>query len=169
MDLLDFEAEALYFDEAIGEETRQCLDRAAAEYGSPQAEAALMRANFLEPEQPLVLVALYRYFYYQHRLAESLLVAQRVLSLYAKRLGFPSDWQALDRDSADGSRDMPGLRFYLLALKGAGFLEMRLGRPEQAQAYFRKVLEWDDQDRLGTRPLMEMASTVHQSETHDDH
>jgi tetratricopeptide (TPR) repeat protein len=159
MDLLDFEADALYFDESITDEARHCLDQAAEDYGSPQAEAALMRAYFLEPEQPLVLVALYRYFYYQHRLTESLLVAQRVLKLYAKRLGFPEDWQDLERQDVAGGMDMPVLRFYLLALKGAGFLEMRLGQLDKAQACFRKVLEWDEQDRLGVKALLDLAST----------
>jgi hypothetical protein len=86
MDLLEFESAALYFDEPLNDEASRCLDQAAKSYGTRSAETALMRAYFLEPEHPTVLVALYRYFFYQHRLEDALLVAQRVLRIFAKRL-----------------------------------------------------------------------------------
>ena len=83
MDLLDFEAESLYFDEPLKQEAQRCIEQAAASYGTVQAEGLLMRAYFLEPEHPSVLVALYRYFYYRHQLADALLVADRVLRVFA--------------------------------------------------------------------------------------
>jgi hypothetical protein len=71
MDLLDFDPEPLYFDDPLAPEVDALLRAAAESYGEGQAEPHLMRAYFLAPRQPTVLVALYRYFYYRHRLTET--------------------------------------------------------------------------------------------------
>jgi tetratricopeptide (TPR) repeat protein len=158
IDLLAFESEELYFDEAIDEEARDCLDRASEAYGTQEAENTLLRAYFLEPEHPMVLVALYRFYYYQHRLKESLLVAERVLKVIGKRLEFPEDWRDLT-ELGIGSGvmiSMTMIRFYMLALKGAGYLELRLGRYEPALERLEKVAELDAKDRLGAQALLKV-------------
>ena len=156
MDLLDFQGEQLYFEESLNEEAKQCIDRAAENYAEAGSEEPLMRAYFLEPEHPMVLVALYRYFYYQHRLSEALIVSERVLSIFAKRLQFPQDWQDLTETHLDLHLDdaMTMVRFYLLALKGAAYLELRLGDEESAIARLKKLVELDSNDRLGAKALM---------------
>jgi tetratricopeptide (TPR) repeat protein len=159
MDLLDFQAGELYFDEPIDPAASAAIEEAAGRYGENGAEQLLLRAYFLEPEHPLVLVALYRYFYYQHRLPEALLVSERVLRLYAARLGLPIDWRQLDEAQLAGQAAPPItlLRFYLLALKGAGFIELRLGRFDAALGRLEKVVELDGDDRLGAMALIEVA------------
>jgi tetratricopeptide (TPR) repeat protein len=159
MDMLDFEADGLYFDESLKTEVKRCLDTAAENYGEGQAESSLMRAYFLEPEHPMVLVALYRYFYYQHRLEEALLVAERVLRVFATRLDLPGDWHKLTEAQIGNGVlvSMTMLRFYLLALKGAGYLELRLGDYELAVERLNKVVELDSSDRLGAQALLDVA------------
>jgi hypothetical protein len=158
-DLLDFTGEELYFDEPLPAEVRDCLERAAEDYGEGDAEPSLLRASFLAPEHPMVLVALYRYFYYQHRLTDALRVADRVLRVFAKRLDLPQDWHELTESQIGGGVmvSMTMIRFYLLTLKGAGFLELRLGLYTDAMARLNKVVELDAHDRLGARALLEMA------------
>jgi hypothetical protein len=159
MDMLDFEADSLYFDEPLREEARVCLNTAAENYAEGLAETALMRAYFLEPEHPMVMVALYRFFYYQHRLEEALLVAERVLHVFAVRLGLPDDWHELtEAQIGNGVMvSMAMIRFYMLALKGAGYLELRLGEYESALVRLNKVVELDSNDRLGAQVLLDMA------------
>ncbi|MET0116826.1 MAG: hypothetical protein ABW090_05335 [Sedimenticola sp.] len=162
MDMLDFEGEALYFDEPINPEVKQCLDSAADHYGDESSERWLLRAYFLEPAHPMVLVGLYRYFYYQHRLEDALLVAERVLTVIAKRLQFPEDWRDLN-DKWLGSGVMVSMtliRFYMLALKGAGYLELRLGNYQSALDRLMKVAELDSKDRLGAKALIDVAREV---------
>lgn len=159
IDLLAFGSEELYFDELIDDEAKDCLDKASEEYGNEEAEAALLRAYFLEPEHPMVLVALYRFYYYQHRLKESLLVAERVLKVIGNRLEFPEDWRDLT-ELGIGSGvmiSMTMIRFYMLALKGAGYLELRLGKFQSALERLEKVAELDAKDRLGTQALLKVA------------
>lgn len=80
MDLLDFEAGQLYFDEPIDPAARDAIEEAPQLYGKGRAEHLLLRANFLEPEHPLVLVARYRYFNYQHHFeAPELRTARHIL------------------------------------------------------------------------------------------
>lgn len=166
MDLLDFTGEDLYFDEHLQTEARECLDLAAAQYAEGRAESALLRAYFLAPEHPMVLVALYRYFYYQHRLADALLVADRVLRIFAQRLELPLDWQELTETQIGAGVlvSMTMIRFYLLALKGAGLLELRLGLYAEALARLAKVVELDVHDRLGARALLEVAQQALQAQ-----
>ena len=159
MDMLDFETDGLYFDEPLVDEARQCLDTAADSYGEDLAENSLLRAYFLEPKHPMVLVALYRYFYYQHRLTDALLVADRVLVVFAQRLGLPADWHELTEMQIGSGVlvSMAMIRFYMLALKGAGYLELRLGEFESAVARLNKVVELDSKDRLGAQALLDVA------------
>jgi tetratricopeptide (TPR) repeat protein len=159
MDLLEFQAEQLYFDEPIDPAATRLVERAAQLYGQPEAEDLLMKAYFLEPEHLLVLVALYRYFYYQHRLSDALRVGERVLRITARNLGLPEDWRELDRVAFENTVlvSMTGLRFYMLALKGAGYLELRLGDHESALQRLQKVADLDDKDRLGAQALLDVA------------
>ncbi|MGD2118545.1 MAG: hypothetical protein PVG66_09310 [Chromatiales bacterium] len=159
VDMLDFGSEELYFDEPMQDETRQCLDEAAQLYGETEAEQLLMRAYFLEPEHPVVLVALYRYFFYQHRYRDALLIAERVLHLFATRLGLPERWQDLSEMQIGSGVmvSMTYIRFYMLALKGAGYLELRLGDYESALQRLHKVVEIDSNDRLGAAALLQVA------------
>jgi tetratricopeptide (TPR) repeat protein len=158
VDLLDFDSEDLYFDEALNSEARQCLNDAAENYGESESEQALLRAYFLEPEHPMILVALYRYYYYQHRLSDALVVAERVLTVTAKRLDLPLDWRDLTegRLGSGVMISMTLIRFYMLALKGAGYLELRLGNYDSALERLEKVAELDSKDRLGAQALLEV-------------
>ena len=167
MDMLDFETDKLYFDQPIADEAQQNINRAADNYSKDDAESPLMRAYFLEPEHPLVLVALYRYFYYQHRLKDALLVAERVLLLFADKLALPGNWQELKEKHlhTQATASMELLRFYLLALKGAGYLELRLGEFKSATARLKKVVELDSEDRLGAQALLNIAIEKQQAMT----
>lgn len=164
MDLLDFDSNSLYFEEPLNQEVQQCVDDAAAHYSEineiqSHSENCLMRAYFLSPEHPVVLVALYRFFYYQHRLEDALQVAQRVLKLFAKKLDFPINWKDLTEQhiSKHQGKDMTSVRFYLLALKGSAYLELRLGKEEIAVSRLNKILELDNEDRLGAKMLLKVA------------
>jgi hypothetical protein len=49
------------------------------------------------------------------------------------------------------------VRFYLLALKGAAYLELRLGKEDNAVLRLKKILELDSEDRLGAKVLLNVA------------
>ncbi|WPL13696.1 hypothetical protein Thiosp_03512 [Thiorhodovibrio litoralis] len=165
LDLLDFTGQDLYFDTPLPAEVDALLEGAATQYGSDggaSAEPALLRAYFLAPENLSVLVALYRYYYYQHRLEDALVVAERAIGLSARELELDEGWEALDeaRLRQIGERSMALTRFLLLALKGAGYLELRLNRGPDALARFEKLDVLDSDGRLGTDSLLRMARSL---------
>lgn len=159
MDLLDFTGEDMYFDRPLPPEVDALLADAAERYGSEGAEHSLMRAYFLAPEHLSVLVALYRFFYYRQRYAEALTVADRAIALTSRELNLASDWRALTADDLNraAAESMVVTRFLLLALKGAGFLLMRMERPAEALERFEQAALVDDSDRLGLTDLLDWA------------
>lgn len=160
MDLMDFDGKGLYFDETLPESVSSLIDMAADNYGHESAEEYLLRAYFLAPENLTVLVAMYRYYYYQHQLDDALIVAQRAIQITACQLELPSDWRQLNDNHLGMAviHSMGLLRFYLLALKGAGYLLLRLGQIDEGMEMLNKVIDMDPHDRLGTKGLLEVVA-----------
>ncbi|TCS61767.1 hypothetical protein [Varunaivibrio sulfuroxidans] len=163
MDLLDFETRTLYCDEALPARAKALIDQASAAtvFGVGQgasfkiAEAHLQEAQKIAPDHLSVLVALYRFYFYTHRLEDSLDVAHRAIGLLAERLGLPASWNEVSPEMLEeaSAGAMPLVRFYLQSLKAVGYLHLRLGAPERAQAALDKVQACDSNDRLGARVL----------------
>jgi len=159
VDFLDFEGEDLYFDTPISSEVTELLKQAAECYPDAKSEALLMRCYFLEPEHLSVLVALYRYYYYQHRYEDALLVSDRALKVAGRMFGFQLDWSQLSLPVlGSGVMVSMGLiRFYLLALKASGYLLLRMGNFEEASRRLDKLVELDSTDQFGSAFLRVMA------------
>jgi len=159
MDLMDFEGESLYFDELLPDEVGELLRQSAQAYGTTEGELRLMRAYFLEPHHLTVLVALYRFFYYQHRYEDAMRVADRALEVTASRLNISSDWRKLNMGQLAVAivQSMTLTRFFLMVLKGAGYLRLRTGDTGGGLERLLKVAELDSSDRLGVAALIEVA------------
>lgn len=158
-DLLDFEGETLYFDVPLVSEAAQAIEAAREEQDAAQAEALLLRASALAPDHLSVIVALYRSYYFWHRHEDALRMAERAMNVCARRLQFPADWRTLTpADIARGAeQSMTTTRFYLWALKGAGYLLMRLDRLAEALDRLDKLCSLDPHDRLGAEALANLA------------
>ncbi|MBK1695277.1 hypothetical protein CKO09_11100 [Chromatium weissei] len=162
MDFFDFSAEALYFDEPVSPAVDALLHAAAAQYGEANAELPLLRAYFYEPEHLTVLVALYRYFYYQQRYEDALRVADQAIAISLARLNLPPRWQELTEleVAQAAAQSMTLTRFLLLALKGASYLLLRLGDAKNALARLEKLAELDTKQRLGITELLALARSA---------
>lgn len=167
MDLLDFSDCKLYFEDALPAEAERLIAQAASEYGEPAAELSLLRAHMHAPENLSVLVGIYRYYFYQHRLEDALVVAERAMQLSGRHLGLPTDWKQLDetRLGIAAANSFGLLRFYLLALKAASIVLLRLGRIAASRARLIKLASLDSRDQLGAAKLLEVVDEFqHQSE-----
>ena len=158
LDLLDVSGEGLYFDEPCPAAVTALIAEAAAHYGEAEAEGHLLHAYFLAPEQLSVLVALYRYYFYQHRLDDALIVAHRAIDVSARRLELEGGWSNLGKAALGDAvmKSIGMLRFYLLALKGSAVILLRLGRLDEARSRLEKIAELDERDLLGVLPLLEV-------------
>lgn len=157
MDLQNFTNDMLYFDEPLAPTLETLLQKAADQYG-PEAEPLLMEAFELAPQNLSVLVGLYRYYYYQHRYHDAIYIAHRVMRVVGERIGFPEHWQDVTMaDVINGTNHSFGLvRFYLFALKAAGYLNLRLGQFGEGKNMITKVVAMDTADRLGARLLLDI-------------
>ncbi|WP_320818661.1 hypothetical protein [Thalassolituus sp.] len=157
MDLQDFKGQMMYFDAPLPEGVDELLNQASESYGEGDAESYLLQAYALAPENMTVLVALYRFFYYQHRLPEAIDVAYQVMSGVAPIIGFPDHWRKLKfKHLTYGVMESFTLvRFYLLAVKGAAFMNLRIGNVPEGIEMLNKVVEFDSNDRLGARALLQ--------------
>jgi len=157
MDLQDFDAQALYFENPMSEEVEGLLLSASDAYAEGRAEPLLLQAFMLEPGNLTVLVAMYRFYYYQHRYRDAIDIAHQAMGVVAPSIYFPGEWAAISTDNlANGvMQSFTLVRFYLLALKGAAYLHLRLGEIEDGVRMLNKVIELDAQDRLGARGLLQ--------------
>lgn len=162
MDLHDFEGQAMYFDDPIPGEAEHLIQEAANLYGDKEAENCLLKAYFIAPNNLTVLVAMYRYYYYQHMYDEAVEVAMRAMNVSGDKLCLPGKWQDLTLPHLGEAAviSMGLLRFYLMALKGAGYLNLRMNNLEAGIDMLQKVVELDPNDRLRAAFLLDIAQEV---------
>lgn len=113
-DFLDFDIDNMYFDSPLPETAEKLIDDAAEHYGEETAELLLLRAYLLAPEHLSTMVALYRYYYYQHRLGDALTVVENAIRTSARELHLVDDWRIVTPiEVAAGAYKSVGLvRFY---------------------------------------------------------
>lgn len=158
MDLLDFSDCKLYFEDALPAEAERLIAEAAEDYGNPGAEMSLLRALLIAPEHLTVLVSLYRYYFYEHRLDDVLVVAGHAKRIAARHLGIPSDWRQIDEAQLGTAAAISFglLRFYLLALKAESVVLLRLGRITESRDRLTRLAALDSRDHLGAAKLLEV-------------
>jgi len=170
MDLLDFDPEELYFEQPDADIVQQLLQQAGSAYEKGDAELLLLKAFMRAPKSLNVLVALNRFYYYQHRLEEALLISEKALVIIGTKLPFPfpAYWQ--DIKPGDISRVpkelLSWVRLYLFTLKSIGFLKMRLLQLDESKAIFEKLVTLDRENRIGGVGLLEIVTRKIEENNH---
>ena len=159
MDFLDFDNHELYFDESLCADDEILLLKAANLYPDRETEEILLDMHTRLPENLTILVALYRFYYYQHRYHDALDIAAEALNASAAMMGLQVGWENLtEQHLGKGVFVSMGLiRFYMLGLKASAYLLMRTGEIEQAHARLKKIVELDPADQFGASFLFKMA------------
>jgi tetratricopeptide (TPR) repeat protein len=132
------------------------LIQAGLSYDSDDvAEAYLRQAEALAPGHAAVLIGFYRFYFYKGRLAEALDVARTCLAWAGRENNFSTDWRLVRPGDAEFGRYENILpRFFLFALKGYAYLQLRLGEIQQGRLAIDKLLELDPSDKIGARVLL---------------
>ncbi|MDD2740087.1 MAG: hypothetical protein PHR94_14260 [Methylomonas lenta] len=158
MDLLDFEAKDLYFQQEDSQEVQDLIKFASELYAQGEAELPLLKAYLRAPESLNVLVALNRFYYYQHRLTETLIISEKALGLIQSGIDLPEDWRLLEMSHISNAPDqtLSRIRLYLFTLKSIGFLNMRLENLDLSRSIFEKLVAVDIKDRIGAKGLLEL-------------
>ena len=135
------------------------LRKAAQSYHQDDvAETHLLAALGVAPGHPAALIGLYRFYFYKGRLAQALEAARACLATTSSALGLASDWREVKAADADfGSFAAVLPHFFMFALKGYAYLQMRLGALDEGRAAVTKLLALDPSDKINAGLLMIVA------------
>lgn len=138
----------------VAEEQLRLASHAYA--NSAKAEMHLALAKAIAPDNPVVHIGEYRFYFYKGRFEEALKVAESCLVTVAKELGLPQDWQQVMPAHADFTGDEPAHRFYLFCLKAYAYLLLRVDRIEEGWAATDKLLSLDVNNKIGGQVLLDV-------------
>ncbi len=123
------------------------------------AETHLLAALQIAPDHPAALIGLYRFYFYKGRLLEALEIARMCLAKATRELGVTGDWRDVNRDVAEfGSYAAILPRFFMFALKGYAYLQMRIGALDEGRAAVTKLLSLDPSDKINAGLLITVAA-----------
>jgi len=131
----------------LSPEVSALLARAAAlPHQADEAQGLLEQARASAPLHPAPLVALYRFHFYGHRLRQAQQVGEDALAVVRSVLGPDFGDEAPSEEQARGD---VCVRFYLFALKGLAYLNLRLGQMDEAVGLLRELKRLDPGDHVG--------------------
>jgi tetratricopeptide (TPR) repeat protein len=125
-----------------------------------KAEMHLALATAVAPNNPVVKVGEYRYYFYKGRLEEALRVATECMRVVAGELGLPLQWQSVEPQHADFGEDEPAHRFYLFCLKAYAYLLLRLNHMDEGREAVDKLLQLDPANKVGGRVLLDVLERI---------
>jgi len=113
----------------------------------PQTALALLaQARAAAPSHPAPLIALYRFYFYGHQLAQARAVGEDALAIARTALGTSFGDVPPDEEATRGNA---AVRFYLFTLKGLAYLNMRLDDMDEARLMLSELRRLDPQDHVG--------------------
>lgn len=111
-----------------------------------QALPLLEQARAAAPRHPAPLIALYRFHFYGHRLAQARAVGEDALAVARTALG-PDFGDVPPSD--DAAKGDAAVRFYLFTLKGLAYLNLRLDAMAEAALLLQELRRLDPHDHVG--------------------
>lgn len=90
-----------------------------------------------------VLVGAYRFFFYKHKPATALSIAEQVLQLISTAENLPIEWSQLKLFLLTHKQE-PNIRLYLNAYAAKGLILAQLGKLNSAKEISERVREIDD-------------------------
>jgi len=127
---------------------------------SSKAEMHLALAKAVAPNNPVVKVGEYRYFFYKNRLQEALDVACDCLAVVAEELKLPTQWRTVEPYHANFGSDEPAHRYYLFCLKAYAYLLLRLNRMDEGRTAVDKLLLLDPGNKVGGKVLLDVLERI---------
>lgn len=134
---------------------------AASPVDQSRAETLFLQAQALDSRCLQTYFALYKFYFFQKRLADAERIVVAGLEEAARQGGFPSDYRRLaqNRQKWDLYANEITL-FYLYTLKALAFIKLRLGFALEAQLVLSHLRQLDPQDLSGASVIMDLAAGV---------
>jgi tetratricopeptide (TPR) repeat protein len=153
--------ERVTFSPNLPDEINRLLQAGVASSRSDKEKAQQLfrQAQKTAPDCLETYFALYKFYFYDSRLAEAEQVALMGLEEAARQGKFPSDWRRLayeveTRDFYAGKAAL----FYLYTLKALAFIKLRQGHTLEARVILAQLQRFDPEDRSGRSVIESLAS-----------
>jgi len=141
--------ERRYYGGDLPAEAERALHAAGLSWEDEAAtEAHIKQALAAAPNHIATNFGAFRFYYYRHRLKETLPHLEVWLREAIKRNDLPADWREVTIHHADFKHFDSEPRAFLFALRGYGFVLARLGRMDEGREALLKVAELDPQDHM---------------------
>lgn len=118
------------------------------------SEAAIRKALSQAPEDRDAHLAAYKFYFYNHRLAEALPHAAFLLAHSARHLNIPADWRDVKPEDASFAEAEAAPGLYLQALIAWGYCKVRTGALGEGSEALAKACALDPRDRFGARRVL---------------
>lgn len=145
------------FGFGLPQEVNAQLQQAASSIAyRPDTLKALCVANTLAPKQLEVLVALYKFHFYEGELAKAEEFVFQALIKAAQEGGFKYDLDSLSEESADWDEVRGPARTFLYSLKALAFIRLRQSDTENAEIILNNLQRLDPQDQVGADVIRDL-------------
>ena len=114
-----------------------------------------------------VLVGAYRFFFYKHKPAIALSIAQKVIKAIATQENLPQDWSEL-KPILLRRKQEPDIRLYLNAYAATGLILAQLGRLEEAKDISQQVKQIDDSSQFCGNTVFEVLTKPSDEDEYED-
>ncbi|MDD2723301.1 MAG: hypothetical protein PHH59_04655 [Methylovulum sp.] len=153
--------ERVLFSPDIPVEVNQLLQAAvaASQRDQKRAESLFLQAQTLDQRCLQTYFALYKFYFFQKRLADAERIVLAGLEESASQGGFPNDYRRLAQNGQkwDLYANETTL-FYLYTLKALAFIKLRQGYDIDAKLVLSHLKQLDPKDLSGASVIMDLAS-----------
>ncbi|MDO9106674.1 MAG: hypothetical protein Q7U57_17145 [Methylovulum sp.] len=166
MNTVPFLAERVTFSPDMPAETNRLLQLAVAatQVNPKQAEALFLQAQASDQQCLQSYFALYKFYFFQKRLADAERFVLAGLEEAARQGGFPSDYRRLVQEPARWDLYASEITlFYLYTLKALAFIKLRQACPLDAQSILAHIKQLDPKDLSGASVIMDLAAGMDES------
>ena len=126
-----------------------------------QAENLFKQAHQLDRSCLHSYFALYKFYFYQGRLAEAESAVLAALDEAARQSGMPEDFHHLAQQSEQWNMYASEVRlFYLYTLKALAFIKLRWQQLDEAHSILSLLAALDPEDRSGASVVMSLAEAI---------
>jgi len=144
------------------------LQRAALMVASKkEALKALIEANSSAPEQLEVLIALYKFYFYQGEIEQAEDLVFQTLIKASLQGGFSHKWETLTIESTDWNTLRGPERIYLYSLKALAFIRLRQEDLRNAESILDVLEQLDPNDQVGAEVIRSLLYAIQEENVHD--
>lgn len=134
---------------------------AASSVDQSRAENLFLQAQTLDNHCLQTYFALYKFYFFQKRLADAERIVIAGLEESARQGGFPSDYRRLARNRKKWNLYANEITlFYLYTLKALAFIKLRQGYNVEAKLVLSHLRQLDPEDLSGASVIMDLAAGV---------